>query len=117
MPLSYSARTWNWQRRDKNWFIAELKKNPRTNRVFELFLLKEVAKNPLHLREIAARQSADAILLNNGDADVYQSVNAKALSYLAIPHMLFVTGNNISSDFSHPDHSLGCEKTHHSPRN
>jgi hypothetical protein len=99
IPASEEKPRWFWERKTKDEVIAQLAESSRTRQVFELFPTRKQIKDPLELRQMAAQQGADALLLINGAASVATSANAKAISYVAILPIFFVEGNTVEGNF------------------
>jgi hypothetical protein len=100
IPSSDKNPSWIWERKTKDQLISQLAESARTKQVFELFPTKKQINDPLELRQMAAQQGADALLLINGTSSVATSANAKAISYVAILPMFFVEGNDVHGNFS-----------------
>jgi hypothetical protein len=92
-------QSWEWERKTKDEVMAQLTASKTTKQVFELFPTKKQINDPMELRQMAAQQGADALLLINGAAEVSITANAKAMSYVAIVPMFFVEGNTVQGKF------------------
>lgn len=90
---------WRWDRKDKDLILSSLHTDKRAGRVFELINTSGKQNDLKNMRVMAAQQGAEGLLLIRGISNLDTSVNAKALSYVALIPMLFVNGNDVNSTF------------------
>jgi len=91
---------WAWTEADKKVLIEKLRGTKGIREVQELYGMTASESSPRELRERAAQQGLETLLIVQGKSDTDSSLNAGALSYIALFPAFFVKGNNVKSDFA-----------------
>ena len=93
-------KRWDWRSDEKRIILNRLEKVNGVAEIRELYGLRsEDEVSPRELRERAAQQGLDALLIVQGEARTESDLNSKALTYVAILPTFFVNGNRVKSEF------------------